>query len=467
MATYNPGSDIEDGKEESDYDSDTFLSFSVPTASRFETRENGTDNGGGWRTQVNKRKKVSDGSLADSSFTKLSIDDKLVKIYEQLSTNNNTIRIIEAKQESCEKTINSVKQSTVKATSRIDELEEIVQRQEERIQLLSYVSIDKEARDRRNNVVFYNITEKSKHTSERSLIISFMENELDIDTSDMCIDRAHRIGLLSQEPYKSRSDPKRPLIVRFRDYIDTETVMNKAYMLKDTKFGVDRNYPKEIANARKTLYQSEEAKLARYEKRQVQIRYPAKLFIDGKMVCDMFPNWFKIIGRDRLSEGRARRNKLESRTYSRETIPDEVINEPKLIQNVNKPTRETADRSAVDINKPQRSRDTITADKNKEQSGNKARNLPDKGAIPKSTRDTRTRGHSVPSHKSRNTDKSPNTNSKHNKQSFSGVNTRQESEKPNTERGGATNRQTESDKTVNQSETDLFKENTGKPSVNK
>lgn len=113
-----------------------------------------------------------------------------------------------------------------------------------------------------------------------------MEHELEIDTSNMCIDRAHRIGSVK---HNNRSqglhgfDPKRPIIVKFRDYIDTETVMSKAYKLRSTRFGVDRDYPREIAEARKHLYKSEEATRARFQKVKVQIRYPARIFIDGNL----------------------------------------------------------------------------------------------------------------------------------------------------------------------------------------
>lgn len=75
------------------------------------------------------------------------------------------------------------------------------------------------------------------------------------------------------------------------------------------------------------------------------------------MVSDMFPNRFKIIGCDRLSEGKIGSSRLESRAYPRGTILDEMTNEPNVKQKVNKPTRETrenADRPAV-INTTQRS----------------------------------------------------------------------------------------------------------------
>jgi hypothetical protein len=60
--------------------------------------------------------------------------------------------------------------------------------------------------------------------------------------------------------------------------------MQKAYKLRESKFGVDRDYPKEIANARESLYNSLEAKQALQDKVKMYIKYPAKLFIKGVMV---------------------------------------------------------------------------------------------------------------------------------------------------------------------------------------
>ena len=82
MAGNRYQSDMEIGMDESDCESEPFMSFSVPTTNRCERRESDRDTGG-WRkqvqVQVRKRKKDSNGSVNDNSFTSLSTDDKLVK----------------------------------------------------------------------------------------------------------------------------------------------------------------------------------------------------------------------------------------------------------------------------------------------------------------------------------------------------------------------------------------------------
>ena len=159
-----------------------------------------------------------------------------------------------------------------------------------------------------------------------------MNDLLDVDTDGVCIDRAHRLGR-PKHPTQSK-DPKRPIIVRFRDYIDTERVLQNAYKLKRTQFGVDRDYPKEIVSARKQLYTSQRARDARARREKVQIRYPARLFIDGRSVDDKFPDWFPVINEDRLKRTTYRgekydggpdrsRNLTHSNVYSRETDSDD------------------------------------------------------------------------------------------------------------------------------------------------
>ncbi|KAH3713043.1 hypothetical protein DPMN_072807 [Dreissena polymorpha] len=120
--------------------------------------------------------------------------------------------------------------------------------------VLCYSSIDIEARSMRNNPVFYGIIERqSNNYGDNQLILSFLQNELDIDTDEICIERAHKLGKSSQHAYREGIDQKRPLIARFRDYCDTETIMRKVYNLKNSRFGIDRQYPISIASARSTL----------------------------------------------------------------------------------------------------------------------------------------------------------------------------------------------------------------------
>ncbi|KAH3809820.1 hypothetical protein DPMN_138200 [Dreissena polymorpha] len=107
--------------------------------------------------------------------------------------------------------------------------------------------------------------------------------------------------------------------------------MRKVYLLKNSGFKIDRQYPKEISTARSALYKSTEAVDARSKRRNVQVRYPARLFIDGRCVKGMFPDWFNVLGTNRLVGFNTKLTKEEvlgtkskSRAYSNETIVDNL-----------------------------------------------------------------------------------------------------------------------------------------------
>ena len=74
--------------------------------------------------------------------------------------------------------------------------------------------------------------------------------EFDLHSNPIVIDRAHRLGKSQRLP---GAGARRPIIVAFRDYVDTERIIGRAYLLKNSRFGIDRNYPKEIAAARQVL----------------------------------------------------------------------------------------------------------------------------------------------------------------------------------------------------------------------
>ena len=104
--------------------------------------------------------------------------------------------------------------------------------------------------------------------------------------------------------------------------------MNELYMLKRTAFGIDRDYPREINEARKQLYKRDEAKRAREEKNKMQIKYPARLFIEGKCILDELPDWLTILGRNRISGGGlySRNTVVESESGGERCINSEQLN---------------------------------------------------------------------------------------------------------------------------------------------
>ena len=278
-------------------------SFSFPVQNRFDARpEMQAGWGGNWQLvdrQASKRKKTSSSSMDNDSFMMLSNDEKLVCLFETLNKNYDKLSSLEVIQRQCIVDNNKVNNGVVYANKRLELMEKGMDIYSRKLKMLSYRSIDIESRSRRNNIVFWGITENMRIECKQ-LIQNFMRDELVLDPSEMYIERAHRLGSLNSDVYRNKTDPKRPIIVRFRDYIDTERVLEQGYRLKGSNFGIDRDYPKEIASARKELYSCNEAKEARRRNLRVQIKFPAKLYIEGRIVRDMFPGWFDVMKESRI-----------------------------------------------------------------------------------------------------------------------------------------------------------------------
>ena len=222
-------------------------------------------------------------------FKNMSIDDKLVTLYTKVSSIENMGERLAM----TEQTLGELQGEFI-STSR-------------RIKLLEYKSIDAEARNRRCNLIFKGISEMGDDEDCVGLIKDFISNNLELDSDDFFIQRAHRIGRKqtnrrghrkSNRELNSQTQP-RPIIVAFRDFPDTELILENTSRLRSTPaLSVYRDYPKEIAEARKVLWPR--FKAAKKEKLIASIKFPAKLMVGGQLVCDMFPDWFEVLRDSRI-----------------------------------------------------------------------------------------------------------------------------------------------------------------------
>ncbi|MEW8547543.1 MAG: hypothetical protein AB2693_28890 [Candidatus Thiodiazotropha sp.] len=237
--------------------------------------------------QDKKRQRISTGgtSVDDfpdeyDNFVNMSTDEKLVAMFMKISTT-------EAK-------VARMYQETL--NERLHCVEGVMKTHENRIKLLEYRSIDNEARSRRRNLLFKGICEYGMGENCFELVRDFIADKLSI-TDDMYLERAHRLGR-----FKPGSAKPRPIIVAFRDYYDTELILQVAPELKGSQYSVCRDYPHEISEARKQLWPHYRA--AREDRSaKVSIRYPARLIVNGITTHDIFPDWFTILKGSRMSSG--------------------------------------------------------------------------------------------------------------------------------------------------------------------
>ena len=159
-------------------------------------------------------------------------------------------------------------------------------------------------------MVFYNI-EETDYENPEEVIRRFICRKLRIPQGEnMAIQRAHRLGKRNDDDMhnnRARHGQRarqgqgarhgrpstRPIIVCFRDYADTDLIMSGTKALKDSGYGISRDYPHEINSARKTLWGR--CQQARKRGQKATILYPAKLLINGQITEDAFPEWNTVL----------------------------------------------------------------------------------------------------------------------------------------------------------------------------
>lgn len=236
---------------------------------------------GEWvRVQRQKRARTNTGSAdtqpptSINAFENLSVSDKLSALFSEVSG-------IDKKVDKC-----------VAIHSKVEALETKVNDQSARISQLEYRSLDLEARSRRNNIIFGGIPEESGENCA-DVIAEFLKEHLNIDPCPT-IPRIHRLG-------RFQRNKTRPIIANFIDTRDADNVVSNAKLLKGKKFSINRDFPKEISNARKALWPEFKETRSRYPNSRVSLAYPAKIVKDGTVIVDKFPHWNLMLHGDRQS----------------------------------------------------------------------------------------------------------------------------------------------------------------------
>lgn len=263
--------------------------FSVPTENSFMALSDGEMACDDFQTVKRKRNNTDESYIDNrSQFVSCTTDDKLNLIFDEL-------RYIRENQEQANKGMRSFQNGFRFMSDKIGEVIEVTNRNTSVLKTLAYKSIDIEARSRRNNLIFWGLSENYNENCF-AIIRDFIIHHLDLDANNMYLSRAHRLG-----PRKiGQQNTKRPIIVNFRDFCDTEMIMGRAHMLKSTPFSICYDLPKEINDARKRLWAELKSVKARDPRVKFQIVYPAKLVIDGKVVRDEFPDWNNVMKGSRL-----------------------------------------------------------------------------------------------------------------------------------------------------------------------
>ena len=106
--------------------------------------------------------------------------------------------------------------------------------------------VDLEDCSRRNNLRINGIKEGKSETWEEceERVNCFLKEKLDIDTSKIWIERAHRVG-------EKKTAQERQIVVQFNSYKNKLDILRNCKKLKSTKFSVFEDFSKETVSTRK------------------------------------------------------------------------------------------------------------------------------------------------------------------------------------------------------------------------
>ena len=112
---------------------------------------------------------------------------------------------------------------------------------------------DLESRSMRDNLLFYGIAERGQNENCEELVRQVCVETLAIqEARNMTFDRVHRVGAHS-------NNKVRPIVAKFHYYKEREIVRQKAYektnILKGLNLGVGKQWPAEVRETRRTLFQ--------------------------------------------------------------------------------------------------------------------------------------------------------------------------------------------------------------------
>ena len=106
--------------------------------------------------------------------------------------------------------------------------------------------VDLEDRSRRNNLRINGIKEGKNETWEEfeQWVNCFLEEKLDMGTSEIWIERAHRVG-------EKKRGQERQIVVQFNSYKKKLDILRNCKKLKGTNFSIFEDFSKETASIRK------------------------------------------------------------------------------------------------------------------------------------------------------------------------------------------------------------------------
>ena len=202
------------------------------------------------KTQVSKIEEVQQ-TVNQICVRIKDLETNVTSIDTRLSTVENSCSFIGNKYDDHKKELDEAKSKLKNLQSTCDKLEKKTQTLETEKTALQSKLTDLEWRDMRPNLMFYGVPEQENEDCEQTVKQIMVEQLGLLQAGNVMFERVHRVGL----PARGKV---RPIVARFTYYKEREMVRSKSFEhadnLKKANLGIGTQSPKEIREARKTLY---------------------------------------------------------------------------------------------------------------------------------------------------------------------------------------------------------------------
>ena len=248
-----------------------------------------------WATQIMEDVKSLKGvipkidkieaSIQTLTLKMSQIETKLTTLDKKVNDMDKAVTFMDSGFESQKKELDESKEEIKRLKRNYQDMGASVKKCETQNEAVSDKVLDLESRSMRENLIFYGIHESQRIDDETGdencerLVKDLISTKLEINTENMTIDRAHRLG-------GPRAKKPRPIVVKFHQYSDRETVRVKSrneavkMRLRESNQGIGVQQPQQYREARRALF--EQAK--REEERGKRTRIVGnKLYVNNRV----------------------------------------------------------------------------------------------------------------------------------------------------------------------------------------
>lgn len=196
-----------------------------------------------------KRDSATDTDDLHTTEVEVSVLASINKKLDILVTSHEELKDMRESLEFAHNQIGTLQQSNQELQTSITTLTQQMQKVSAENKQMKETILDIQTRSMRDNLIFSGIPEISPDNPELQ-IQNFMHSQLKLPADvvqNITFHRVHRLG-------KQQQDKTRPIIAKFEHYQQKELIKSKGKLLKDTHFGMNDQYPREINERRKVLY---------------------------------------------------------------------------------------------------------------------------------------------------------------------------------------------------------------------